>query len=260
MAVKGLVDLHCHLLPSLDDGPEDWKLTLQMLKKFAAEGVTHINASPHFDSDFQTSHQDIFQKVEQINQLCEDQALPIKVFPSQEVHIFGELVAAYQAGEILSIANRGNYLLLEFESNQVPLYADELIYQLALEGITPVIAHPERNFDFMKHPEKLIRFVQRGALTQLTASCITGDFGRKFHENAEKLFKMNLVHLIASDAHNVTSRASKMREAFEVVESQYGRNLAEQLNENAWKVLNGEKVIVDEPRVFKKKWFGRFKS
>ncbi|MDR2977524.1 MAG: tyrosine protein phosphatase [Streptococcaceae bacterium] len=257
--MREIVDLHCHLLPGLDDGPPGPELTLEMLKKFAAEGVVQINASPHLDPTFHTSPQAVFEKVNLVNQMCADNQLPIEVLPSQEVHIFGELIEAYQAGYLLTVANRTNYLLLEFDSNDVPLYAENLIYEMRIEGLTPIIVHPERNLDIMRNPEKLIGFVNQGALTQVTASCVTGSFGSKFKENADTLFKMNLVHTIASDAHNVTSRASKMGRAFDVIAEKYGDDLAWQLNQNAVAIVNNQSVEVWEPRELRRrKLFGLF--
>lgn len=256
--MRNIIDLHCHLLPGIDDGPTEPGLTLEMLKKFAQEGVTQINATPHFDPTFHTTPQTVFERVKLVNQLCYDHQLPIKVFPSMEVHIFGELIQALQAGQLLTVANRTSYMLLEFASNDVPFYAEDLIYQMQLNGVTPIIVHPERNLDIMRNPDKLLNFVEQGALTQVTASCITGHFGSKFKENAETLFKMRLVHTIASDAHNVTSRASKMGLAFEVIAEKYGKKLANRLNQNALAILNDQTVEIDEPRELRQKLFGLF--
>ncbi|GAB2023938.1 tyrosine protein phosphatase [Lactovum odontotermitis] len=256
--MRNIIDLHCHLLPGIDDGPTEPGLTLEMLKKFAQEGVTRINATPHFDPTFHTTPQTVFERVNLVNQLCRDYHLPIKIFPSMEVHIFGELIEALEGGHLLTVANRTRYMLLEFDSNDVPLYAESLIYQMQLNGVTPIIVHPERNLDIMRNPDKLLNFVEQGALTQVTASCITGNFGSKFKENAEILFKMNLVHTIASDAHNVTSRSSKMARAFEVIADRYGQRLADRLNQNALAIINDQTVVIEEPRELKKKVFGLF--
>jgi len=257
--MNGLVDLHCHLLPGLDDGAKTEADTVDILRAFVAEGVSMVNATPHYNSTYHNLPDIIFQKVTQINQAAARQHLPIEVFPSQEVRIFGDLLDKYQAGELLTVANRTNYMMIEFATQDVPHYAYHLFYQMRLEGLMPVIVHPERNQDFQKNPDKLFELVEQGGLTQVTAASVTGHFGKKVEKFTDQLFEARLVHTIASDAHNITNRASMMGRAFTEIGDFMGQSFAKQLNANAEAIINNQAVYPDSPRRIKqKKLFGLF--
>src|SRR5699024_5471291 len=114
--------------------------------------------------------------------------------------------------EILFVDEQNRYLLIEFPTMSIPHYADSLFFQLMQDGITPIIVHPERNQEIISNPNRLLDFIDRGALSQLTASSYTRVFGKEIAELSSKLIEANLVHILASDAHNTRGRSFNMKE------------------------------------------------
>ncbi len=141
------------------------------------------------------------------------------IAPGQEIRLYGELKRDLERGRLLSLAGT-KYLLIELPYHHVPRYAEKLLFDLQLNGYIPIIAHPERNLELMENPDLLYRLVKNGACAQLTCSSLTGRFGRSVKRLARRFLEANLVHFIASDAHNLTSRSF----FFDAVESDYGRD------------------------------------
>src|SRR5699024_294677 len=152
------------------------------------------------------------------------------------------------------------YILIEFPTATVPDYADRLFYEIQSAGITPIIVHPERNHAILKDPSILYNFVSRNILAQVTAASYLGKFGKEIEKLSHQLIDANLVHFLASDAHNVTSRKFYMKEAFEKLEKQYGVEKVEGFDQVTRDLINGDVVSVPEPRNIKsrKRFFGLF--
>jgi protein-tyrosine phosphatase len=168
------------------------------------------------------------------------------------------MVEGYEAGDILPV-NHTPYILVEFPSNHVPRYTERLFYDLQVNGLIPVIVHPERNQEIMEHPELLYQLVKKGAMTQITAGSVCGDFGKKIKNFSLQLVDANLTHFIATDAHNTTNRTFKMREAYGIIERKYGNELLYYFEENAALLIEGLTVYKEDPeRIKKKKIFNLF--
>ncbi len=178
--------------------------------------------------------------------------------PGQEIRISGEFLEDYQKQEILTLAT-SNYFLIELPSGHVPRYTEKLLYDLQLEGFVPIIAHPERNQELIKNPELLYQFVEKGALTQVTAASVCGAFGKQIRDYSHQLIEANLTHFIASDAHNLVNRSFKLNEAFQIIQLKYGNDMEYLFRENAELLATGNRVMKEMPvRVKRKKLFGIF--
>ena len=127
-------------------------------------------------------------------------------YPGQEIRLYGELKRDLERGRLLSLAGT-KYLLIELPYHHVPRYAEKLLFDLQLNGYIPIIAHPERNLELMENPDLLYRLVKNGACAQLTCSSLAGRFGRSVKRLARRFLEANLIHFIASDAHNLTTRS-----------------------------------------------------
>lgn len=185
--------------------------------------------------------------------------MPIEVLPGQEVRIYGDLLKEFSEGKLLTAAGTSSYILIEFPSNHVPAYAKELFYNIQLEGLQPILVHPERNSGIIENPEILFDFVEQGVLSQITASSVTGHFGKKIQKLSFKMIENHLTHFVASDAHNVTSRAFKMKEAFEIIEDSYGSGVSRMFQNNAESVILNESFYQEKPTKIKtKKFLGLF--
>ncbi len=254
-----MVDLHCHILPAVDDGAKDLSESIKMAKKAVEQGIHTIVATPHhLNNHYENPKESIIDRVIELNKALLEEKIDVSILPGQEVRIYGELIEDYERGEILPV-DQTEYLLVEFPSSHVPRYTEKLFYDLQINGLIPVIVHPERNQEIIEHPDILYRLVKKGALTQITASSVCGDFGKKIKSFSLQLLDANLTHFIASDAHNTGNRPFKMREAFDFIHSKYGNELVHLLMENAEHVVTGHHVYKEVPeRIKKKKFFNIF--
>lgn len=247
-----MIDIHCHILPGVDDGAKTIEDSITMAKQAAKEGIDTIIATPHLNQHYDNRKQAILEKVDFLNLQLETENINVKILPGQEPRIYGEIIAEYDKGDIQTL-NGTNFMFIEFPSNHVPRYAEQLLFDIQLKRLTPVIVHPERNAELMAHPDVLYNFVQKGALTQVTASSLCGYFGKKIKNFSQQLIDANLTHFIASDAHNVTTRDFKMAEAFALIESEFGIDYVYLFTGNAELLVADQNVIKEIPERIKKK-------
>lgn len=237
---NSLIDLHCHILPELDDGSKSIEESLKLAHEAVADGIGYILATPHhLDRHYINHARDVQIAVDEFQGVLDEQQIPLTIFPGQEVHLNGDL--AERLDDLLGIDSAMNYLLVEFPHEQVPEYATDLFFQLSLQGITPVIAHPERNAQIQKQPELLYQFIADGALGQLTSTSLIGTFGKKVQRFSEELIENGMVHVLSSDAHALPNREFKLREAFQALD-RLDRSYGPQFYENAKHLLNGEPI------------------
>ncbi|MGW6384435.1 tyrosine-protein phosphatase [Peribacillus butanolivorans] len=254
-----MIDLHCHILPGIDDGSSDMQESLAMAKKAVEAGITHLFATPHhLNERYVNVKNDIIDLVFEFNECLQLENIPLTIHPGQELRIHRELFASLERGEVLTLDNNGKYLLLELPSGHVPTYTQELIYELLLKGITPIVVHPERNKELIENHNLLFKLVQEGALTQLTSASIIGLFGKNVKSFSKKILEHNCAHFIATDAHNVASRRFTLQEAYETITKTYGIESTFYFKENAEQLLKGQSPSILEPVKFKKKILGIF--
>jgi len=241
--VEPLVDIHCHLLPELDDGPASWSEALAMAELAAADGITTIIATPHQLGTYgRNSASAIRAAAARMQQLLDERGIALRVLPGADVRIEPDLIAKVHAGEVLTLADRRRHVLLELP-HEVYLPLDGLLADLQAAGLVGILSHPERNRGILGRPEVLRPLVERGLLLQVTAESLCGMFGPKVQALAERLVKQGKVHFIASDAHGCNVRTPALRPAFECVAQLAGRETAVELCcRNPARVAAGEDV------------------
>ncbi|MEH7502845.1 CpsB/CapC family capsule biosynthesis tyrosine phosphatase [Neobacillus drentensis] len=243
-----MVDLHCHILPFVDDGPKEIHDCLEMAKTAADAGIIHLFATPHhLNGQYNNSKSVILESVLECNMHLQREKIPITVHPGQELMIHREIFISLENDELLTLDDKGKFLLLELPSWEVPNYTQDVVYELLLKGIIPIIVHPERNKGFIEDQNQLFELVQEGALTQLTAGSIIGHFGKKVKSFSEKIIKHNLAHFIATDAHNIGSRGFCLHEAYETITKTFGINQTFYFRENAELLLSGQQIFIERP-------------
>lgn len=244
-----LIDLHCHMLPGVDDGAKDLPFALDMARAAVDENISNILLTPHhMDGDYNNHRLDVINRVANFQQSIRNAGIPLTVFPGQEVHLTGDLINAIDNNDILFMDESGQYILLELPHSGVPEYTEDVIFELKARGITPVIAHPERNHGFQKHPDRIYDFVEMGCLTQLTSSSYLGIFGKNVEKLTSQIIDANLGFVFSSDAHNFKGRRFVMKEAFEKLVKHKGIEAAERFNANAKAIINGDYVPRDGAR------------
>jgi protein-tyrosine phosphatase len=206
---------------------------------------------------------DIIRLTEEFQKAITDTGIELTVFPGQEVRINGDLLQALDDDDILFADDGNRYLMLEFPDDDVPTYTNDMIYQLQMRGIVPIIVHPERNTKIIKHPEIISQLLEKGCLSQITASSYVGTFGEKVETFSRQLISTGQAYVFASDTHDLPGRKYEMKEAFEKMKSEFGESLANEYKENAKFIINGDIVVphaVQSTQTVKKrkKLFGLF--
>ena len=229
-----MIDLHCHILPGLDDGPTTIEESLAMAEIAVADGITKIIATPHIRGPL-PSEDDILRETDSLNLLLAKNNIPLEIIPAAEVY-------AMAAPTLLTdrTINNTKYVLIEFPLSHLPAEAGRVIFDLRVNGYRPIIAHPERIPNIIDHPEILERLLDEQVYVQVTASSLTGDFGPGPEKCATRLLKGGLVHFIASDAHSSKFRKPQLTHGLAVAENILGRGKALKLvADNPAAVLEG---------------------
>lgn len=255
-----MIDIHCHILPYIDDGAKHMEESIEMARAAISEGIHTIIATPHhWNGACYNPKRDVLKAVKTLNERLETEEIPVTILPGQETRINGEMLEALKREELLPLNETSGYLFVELPSSHVPRYTKQLMFDLQLQGIKPIIVHPERNKEIIENPDLLFEIVRDGTLTQLTAGSIAGRFGKKIKKFSIQLIEANLAHFIASDAHNVNTRPFAMQEAFKVISNEFGTSYLYWFMENSQLILNEELVVGDIPeKVTTKKFLGLF--
>jgi len=227
-----MIDIHCHVLPGIDDGPANVEQALALAKACADDGVTRLVATPHvFPGRFENWRSSIADEVARFADLLASAGIALDLAWAGEVRLTPEVLDLLARDELpyLGEVNGFRTLLLEMPDGQVPLGAMTFVQRLLAARIKPVIVHPERNRGVMERPERLQDFIDAGCYVQLTAGSLIGQFGAKAQAVAADLVARGWVHAVASDAHNLAGRRPRMRDAAQWLTQHHGAGVARQL-------------------------------
>lgn len=239
-----MIDLHCHLLPGVDDGSKSMDISLELANDAVRDGIDYALLTPHHMNGVYLNHKKVvIQQTQEFQMELDRHKIPLKVFPGQEVRINGDLLTALDQDDILFADEGGRYLMLEFPDDDVPSYTSNMIYELMQRGITPVIVHPERNTRIMKQPDILYDLLNKGCLSQITAGSYVGIFGHKVQKFSKQLIQSGQVYIFASDAHNLPNRKYEMTNAFAKLGNEFGNDYVSKFNENAKRIINGDNIL-----------------
>jgi len=221
-----MIDIHCHILPGLDDGPESFETSCAMAEMAIADGITHVIATPHAHPAHAFVPELVRKRRDEIQALFEGRLI---FATGCDFHLSFENLQDIRQEPSRYTLNQKNYLLVEFADYSIPASLDQSLHELQLAGLTPEITHPERNPLIRAKPERLFRWLRQGCYTQLTAQSLHGKFGNAAQEVSHEWLQGGAVHFLASDAHNTTTRPLRLKETFEYVEKKFGREVAQAL-------------------------------
>ena len=239
-----MIDLHCHLLPGVDDGSKSMDISLKLANDAVKDGINYALLTPHHMNGVYLNHKKmVIQRTQEFQAEIDKCKIPLKVFPGQEVRINGDLLSALDQDDILFADEGGQYLMLEFPDDDIPNYTSHMIYELMQRGIIPVIVHPERNTKIMKQPDILYELLRKGCLSQITAGSYVGIFGHKVQKFSKQLIQSGQVYILASDAHNLPNRKYEMTNAFAKLGNEFGNDYVSRFNENAKRIINGDNIL-----------------
>ncbi len=259
-----LIDIHCHILPDADDGAVDMEESLAMAEKAAADGIRIIVATPHtLNGRYLNPSDKVMAQVHDLQSLLAETRSEIHIVPGAEIHFCLDLKERIVSRDALTLNDTGKYLLVEFPFQTLPPGYREELFRLKLEGITPVIAHPERNSVFQIYPEMLEELIAAGCLLQITAMSVTGGFGEETMECAARMLKSRLAHIIATDAHSAGNRSPILSHAVAVATRIMGNftDAERMVTRTPEAVLAGKSVEIPElPRAVQQKKSGFLKK
>lgn len=222
------VDIHCHLLPEIDDGAGSWDDALSMAEMAVDDGIATIVATPHQLGNYAANQGDeIRARAERFQAALRKKRVPLRVLPGADVRIEPGMIGKIRTGEVLTLADRGRHVLLELP-HEVFLPLDRLLREMNSAGLVGILSHPERNQGILARPGVVRSLVDSGCLIQVTAGSLTGAFGSRCRNLADSLVKQGLVHFVSTDAHSPRSRPPLLGEAFDRVAEMAGRSLAEE--------------------------------
>jgi protein-tyrosine phosphatase len=221
-----MVDLHCHILPGLDDGAQTIEDSLAMAEGAIEDGITHLVGTPHASNDYKFD----FSKVQEAcRELQERVAGRLILATGCDFHLNHENLQLLKKDPLPFCINQRDYLLVEFNEFSIPPAMDQTLHELELLGLHPIITHPERNGILRAQPERLVAWVRQGCYAQVTAGSLTGVFGVGAQEDAWTWIDQGLIHFVSSDGHNTTRRPIKLRFAYEAIAKERSETLAQAL-------------------------------
>ena len=201
-------------------------MSLEMAESAISEGVTHVIATPHANSQFDFIPNLVRMRRYEIQEKVGNR---LQIATGCDFHLSYENLEALHRDPSRFTLNQDVYLLVEFDDFSIPATLDQALHEIRLQGLQPIITHPERNPLIRGQLERLWKWMHQGCFVQVTAQSLLGGFGEQARKTAEILLDTEAVHFVASDAHNTTSRPLRLREAFEVVAARKGEAIARAL-------------------------------
>jgi protein-tyrosine phosphatase len=235
-----MVDIHCHILPGIDDGPRSWDVTAEMCRVAAVDGITHIVATPHCNDEFAYDRDRYTEMLGQLRDAAEGK---LTFSLGCDLHFSYDNVQDALANPRRYTIGESRYLLVEFSDFGIPPEVKQNLLLISSNGMVPIITHPERNRPLLNTPEMVLEFVEQGCLVQVTANSLTGYWGARSKNMAEWLLKRQGIHVIASDAHDPRRRRPVLSEARKIVTELAGAEVAGALFvRNPAAIVDGERL------------------
>jgi protein-tyrosine phosphatase len=240
-----MIDLHTHILPSLDDGAMDDEMTLDMLRTAQNDDISQIVSTPHYicgANNYDTAT--LFNTYDRINKLKEESNINVEILLGNELFLDEYTLSHLKQNKCLTL-NNSKYVLVEFSLIAIPQNAECLLYGLLNAGYIPILAHAERYREVIQDTYFLIKFIEMGCLIQVNSTSITGLAGRRITKTAMELILRNMVCVVASDCHSNRGRAPRLKHAYNIVSSRVGKKKADLLfTINPSKIIKNEKVTL----------------
>jgi protein-tyrosine phosphatase len=221
-----MVDIHCHILPALDDGSDSIETSCVMAEMAIEDGITHVIATPHASQSYAFVPELIRERLNELQARLQGR---LTLATGCDFHLSFENLMDIRHDPERFTLNQKNYLLVEFADYSIPPSLDHALHELQLAGLRPIITHPERNPLIRSQPERLYKWLRQGCYAQVTAQSLLGKFGEAAQEIARVWLDTGAIHFLASDAHNLTSRPLRLKETFDWVAQTRGEDVARAL-------------------------------
>jgi protein-tyrosine phosphatase len=239
--MEGFIDIHCHMLPQLDDGAKSMEQTSKMLEIAYREGIRTIIATPHYREErFTNPLQKVEETCQKVREIASIDYPDLTIYLGSEIYYSHETVRLLGEKRIPTMAD-SMYVLVEFSPMAEYQYIKNGLQEILLAGYSPILAHVERYLQVVRDLHRVGELIDMGIYMQVNAMSITGEMGRTYQKTVKKLLKMNYVHLVATDSHSDRTRAPRMQECARYLEKKFGEtNARKLLRNNQMKILNKE--------------------
>jgi protein-tyrosine phosphatase len=232
-----MVDIHSHILPEVDDGARSWDIAVDMCRMAADDGIGHMVATPHANDEFTYDRA-------RLRGMLDELSARVGARPTLSLgcdfHLSYDNLDSLAANPDHYTIETTPYLLVELSNYSIPPAVTHHLHGLIRAGLRPIITHPERNPLLAKNPERVLEWVQTGCAVQVTASSVTGKWGRIPKNFAHWLIEHGAAHILATDSHNVRGRPPILSSARDLVSRKFGANVAAALvDENPRAVISG---------------------
>ena len=244
-----MIDLHCHILPELDDGASNWEQAMAMARLSSGDGITDVVCTPHWvPGKYDNTRPVILEQVATFQRMLTEAAIPLKVHAGMELRLDITIPARVLSGELLTVADRGLYALIELPEESLPDHLDEFFWNLEMQRLKPIISHVERNAIFRDDPERLFRLVEKGYLTQITAASLVDNINSEVYEFAAFILEHRLAHIMVTDSHSLRMRKPILSEGVAAAAVIVGEKAAKRMVEEIpQKILTGQYVDIPDP-------------
>ncbi|WP_047983567.1 tyrosine-protein phosphatase [Ornithinibacillus californiensis] len=250
-----MIDVHSHILPSMDNGPSTIAESIAMAKQAAKLGIKKIIATPHhLNGIFINEPENILGAIIYFNEKLREEKVPVKILPGQVTMVYDGISEDIKNGKLLPLNADTRYISIELPPTTIPNNIETIIYDIQRAGYIPIISNPEINNAIIENPNILYRLVKNGALIQASAGSIAGNYGKKVQKHMEKLLDARLIHFLGSNAYNSTEKGIFLKEAVEHLKK-FDKGIAYQLIHNNESLIHGHAIPKNEPtRISVKKW------
>ncbi len=249
-----MVDIHCHILPDIDDGAESWEASLEMCRIAIADGIRHIVATPHANERYRYDRRYYTSLLHQLRERLQDETLNFSL--GCDFHLSYENLKDAFAHSDRYVIGDTPYLLVEFSDFSIPPQTTDYFFRFLSTGVTPILTHPERNPILRSELHRVLKWVEQGCLVQVTASALSGNWGEPARKAAHWLCEHQAVHVLATDAHNPQHRPPRLSTGRDVLAERYGPELAQVLVEdNPAAIVAGRPLArLPEPAKPRRRW------
>ena len=242
-----MIDFHNHILPNFDDGSHSMEMSIAMLKHAYSQGITEVVNTVHFQhpkvEGIEISYQIIKQEIRKLQKELQKMNIPIKIHIGSEVFYLPNLMQI-KDDPIATIGN-GNYMLIEFQPYTIPDTHKQIFFDLKMEGITPVIAHPERYKPIQENINLVYEWLNAGCLIQVDAGSIVGTLGKSARIASEKIIKNKWCQILGSDAHDNRKRNFCLKDALLIAKQWIGDEADALVLDHPQALLDGKPIIVE---------------
>ena len=249
-----MIDIHCHILPNVDDGSESLEESIAMAKIAESEGITKIVNTSHCHFDFKYKKgNELKLELEKFNQALKEENINIEVLLGNELYYTSDLIERFNELDFFSM-NNSKYILMEFSPINFPKNIEDVIYEIKIRGYIPIIAHAERYKQVQEDVNIVLDCIKECALIQVNASSILGKNGEKAEDTSKKLLDNNMVHFVATDAHSSNRRRPLIKDSYNYILKNYGKEVSEKLFiENPTAVIENRDISILNPTKYEEK-------